>query len=136
MMVSADRLKTFDIKQEVFFAEIHWDIWVKAIAANKISYKEVPKFPAVQRDLAIVIDTDVTYSQVRDTTEQLKLEGLQSYGLFDVFESEQLGKGKKSYALSYTFQLQDRTLTDTETEQLMKRLAEAYKNKLSAQIRE
>ena len=134
--VAAARLKTFDIKQEVFFAEIYWDIWVKAVAGNKIRYSEVPKFPAVQRDLAIVIDTGITYRQVQDVTGQLKLDALQSYGLFDVFEGEQLGQGKKSYALNYTFQLQDRTLTDTETEQLMKRLSEAYKTKLSAQIRE
>jgi phenylalanyl-tRNA synthetase beta chain len=134
--VSAERLKLFDIKQDVFYAEIYWDVWAKAVESYKISYKEVPKFPAVQRDLAIVIDTDVTYRQVQDTTEQLKLESLQSYGLFDVFESEQLGQGKKSYALNYIFQLQDRTLTDVETEQLMKKLSDAYKNKLSAQIRE
>lgn len=134
--VPADKLKTFDIKQEVFFAEVQWDLWAKAVAAGKISYREVPKFPAVQRDLAIVIDTAITYRQVQDATEQLKLDALQSYGLFDVFEGEQLGQGKKSYALNYTFQLQDRTLTDAETEQLMKKLAETYKNKLSAQIRE
>ena len=90
----------------------------------------------MQRDIAIVLDNHVTYKQVADTTEQLKLDALQSFGLFDVFESEKLGKGKKSYALSYTFQLQDRTLTDSEIEQLMKQLMDVYKNKLSAQIRE
>ena len=106
------------------------------MAASKISYKEVPKFPAVQRDLAIILENNITYKQVQDVTEQLRLDALQSFDLFDVFESEKLGKGKKSYALSYIFQLQDRTLTDTETEQLMKRLMDVYKNKLSAQIRE
>ena len=134
--IPATRLNEFDIKQEVCYAEIYWDVWLKAMAAGKISYKEVPKFPAVYRDIAVVIDTDVTYKQVQETTEQLRLEALQSFGLFDVFESEKLGKGKKSYALSYTFQLQDRTLTDTETEQLMKKLMDVYKNKLKAQIRE
>jgi len=134
--VEAMRLNEFDIKQDVYFAEINWDIWVKAMAANTIRYSEVPKFPAVQRDLAIILDGAVTYKQVEEATEQLKLEGLHSFSLFDVFESEKIGKGKKSYALSYTFQLQDRTLTDAETEQLMSRLMDAYKNKLSALIRE
>ncbi len=134
--VPAAKLSTFDVKQEVYYAEIHWDLWAKATAANKISYREVPKFPAVQRDIAMIIDSSVTYEQVQKTTEQLKLDALQSYGLFDVFESEKLGAGKKSYALNYTFQLQDRTLTDSETEQLMKQLMDAYKNKLSAQIRD
>ncbi len=134
--VTAARVAEFDIRQDVYFAEITWELWLKAMAANKISYKEVPKFPAVQRDLAIIIDNSVSYKQVQDATEQLRLDALQSFGLFDVFESEKLGKGKRSYALNYTFQLQDRTLTDTETEQLMKRLMDVYKNKLSAQIRE
>jgi phenylalanyl-tRNA synthetase beta chain len=134
--VSPKRCAEFDIKQPVYYAEIHWDKWLKAMAASKVSYKEVPKFPAVQRDLAIILENTVTYKQVQDVTEQLRLDALQSFGLFDVFESEKLGKGKKSYALSYIFQLQDRTLTDTETEQLMKRLMDVYKNKLSAQIRE
>ena len=106
------------------------------MAAAKTGYKEVPKFPAVSRDIAMVIDKQVTWKQVQDTTEQLKLDSLQAFGLFDVFESEKLGQGKKSYALSYTFQLQDRTLTDAETEQLMKQLMDTYRNKLNAQIRE
>jgi len=134
--VDAARLKEFEIKQEVFFADICWDIWVKACAANKVSYSEVPKFPAVTRDLAIVLDAAVSYKQVEDATEQLKLDGLQSFGLFDVFESEKLGAGKKSYALTYTFQQQDRTLTSEEIEQLMKKLMDSYKNKLNALIRE
>ena len=133
--VAAPKLKEMDVKQNVFFADIHWDVWIKAMAAHKIRYTEVPKFPAVARDLAIVLDTAVTYKQVQDATETLKLPALQSFGLFDVFESEKLGAGKKSYALSYTFQLQDRTLTDTEIEQLMKQLIDVYTTKLNAQIR-
>ena len=134
--VDGNKLASFDIKQEAYFAAINWTLWTKAMAAVKVAYKEVPKFPAVQRDLAIILDTTVSYKQVQDATEQLRLEALQSYRLFDVFESEKLGAGKKSYALNYTFQLQDRTLTDAETEQLMKQLMEAYRNKLSALIRE
>ena len=130
------RLAEFEVKQDVYHAEIHWELWLKAMAAGKINYKEVAKFPAVQRDLAIILDNTITYKQVQDVTEQLRLDALQSFGLFDIFESEKLGKGKKSYALNYIFQLQDRTLTDTETEQLMKRLMDVYRNKLSAQIRE
>ena len=90
----------------------------------------------MQRDLAIVLDREVSYQQVQHVTDQLKLDALQSFDLFDVFESEKLGAGKKSYALSYTFQLQDRTLTDVEIEQVMQQLTGAYKTKLQAQIRE
>ena len=134
--VPSKRTSEFDIKQEVYFAEINWDVWVKAMATNTIRYSEVPRFPAVQRDLAIVLDSNITYKQIEDATEQLRLDALQSFNLFDVFESETIGKGKKSYALSYIFQLQDRTLTDVETEESMRKLIEVYKNKLSAQIRE
>jgi phenylalanyl-tRNA synthetase beta chain len=135
-LVDAKKLLSFDIKQDVFYAVIHRDTWIKAASAQKVKYSEVAKFPAVQRDLAIVIDKAVSYKQVEEITGQLKLDALTSFGLFDVFESEKLGAEKKSYALNYTFQLQDRTLTDAEIENLMQQLANAYKNKLQAQIRE
>lgn len=134
--VDEQKLKAFDIKQAVWYAVVQWEIWQKAMKANKIKYNEVPKFPAVQRDLAIILDKNVTYQQVAQATEQLKIGSLKGFGLFDVFESEKLGADKKSYALSYTFQLQDRTLTDTEIEQVMQQLMDIYKTKLQAQIRE
>ena len=134
--VDAAKLKNFDIKQDVFFAAINWETWLKAMAANKIKYAEVPKFPSVERDLAIVLDKSVMYNDVQQVTEQQKISSLKGFGLFDVFENEKLGAGKKSYALSYTFQLQDRTLTEGEIEQVMQQLINAYKTKLQAQIRE
>lgn len=133
---SSKRLSEFDIKQDVYFACINWDLWQKAAADNKVKYKEVAKFPAVARDLAIILDKGVSYQDVQQVTEQQKIEALTSFGLFDVFESEKLGTDKKSYALNYTFQLQDRTLTDTEIETVMQQLMSAYKTKLQAQIRE
>lgn len=134
-VVSPKRLKEFDVKQEVYFADLNWQVWLEANTAAKTKYVEVPKFPAVQRDLAIVLDKKITYGQVQEVTEALKLPGLQSFGLFDVFESEKLGEGKKSFALNFTFQLNDRTLTDAETEQLMQQITDAYTTKLHAQMR-
>jgi len=136
MQVHTAKLKEFDVKQDVYYASVNWDTWVKATAAGKVVYSEVPKFPAVTRDLALVLDSSISYQSVKDTTEQLKLKELQSFGLFDVFESDKLGAGKKSLALTYTFQVQDRTLTDAEIEHLMKQLMDSYKAKLNAQIRE
>lgn len=133
--VTAASLNTFEVKGDVCYAVINWSLWLKAIEANKIKFAEVPKFPAVQRDLAIVLDKQVTYLQVQQATDKLKLNSLQSYGLFDVFESDKLGAGKKSLALNFTFQLQDRTLTDEETEALMTQLVTAYQKELGAQIR-
>lgn len=134
--VSDKRLYDFDIKQSVSEAVINWDIWLEAMADTSVKYKEVPKYPSVQRDLAIVLDKNITYGQVQQATDQLNINALQDYNLFDVFESDKLGKDKKSYALSYTFQLTDRTLTDKETEAIMSKLVSAYKKDLQAEIRE
>lgn len=130
-----ERLKRFDIKQDVFFAVVYWEQFVKAAATHKIKYTEVPKFPSMQRDLAIVLDKSVTYLQVQQATDQLNIQSLKEYDLFDVFENEKLGMDKKSYALSYTFQLNDRTLTDVEIEQHMQALIKNYETKLNAVIR-
>ncbi len=135
-VVDGKTLKAFDLKQEVYFAHIDWQLWMKATAAVKLSYKGIPKYPVVQRDLAIVLDRNISYQELVDVTEKLKLDAMQSYALFDVFESEKLGKDKKSLAMRYTFRLQDRTLTDQETDAMMQQLIQAYTNKLNAQIRE
>lgn len=133
--VSAEKLKSFDIKQDVYYASINWSLWSKAMQANKIKYSEVPKFPAVQRDLALILDKATHFEEVQKITRQAQISSLINFELFDVFESEKLGTDKKSYALNYTFQLADRTLTDVEIEENMKQLINAYTNKLQAQIR-
>lgn len=133
--VVAEKLKSFDIKQEVYYAEINWQLWSNAMTLNKIKYAEVPKYPAVQRDLALVLDKATRFEEVQKVTRQLQISSLKSFDLFDIFESEKLGLDKKSYALNYTFQLADRTLTDVEIEESMKQLINAYSNKLQAQIR-
>ncbi len=133
--VPDQKLADFDIKQPVCYAIIDWSLWLKAAAAHTIRYSEVTKFPAVKRDLALVLDKAVTYQKIQATTDKLKLAALQSYGLFDLFESEKLGADKKSLALNFTFQLQDRTLTDEETELLMSQLIGTYQKELGAQIR-
>jgi phenylalanyl-tRNA synthetase beta chain len=134
--VSADKLKEFDIKQPVVYAEIYWELWTEAANAAKIQYSEIPKYPSVERDLSLMVDNSVTYSQLEEATKQAKVEGLQSSVLFDVFENEKIGKGKKSFSVKYTFQLPDRTLTDAETEQQMAKLVQTYSQKLNAQVRQ
>jgi len=136
MSVPAERLAAFDIKQEVFFAVADAAVWMRAMEQNKVKYQEVPKFPSVTRDLAIVLNKEITYQQVQELTDKQKIETLKGFDLFDVFESEKLGAQKKSYALSYTFQVPDRTLTDQEIDHAMQQLMNAYKTTLEAQIRE
>lgn len=133
--VDGARLKQFDIKQDVYYAEIYWTQWYEAMTKVRVRYTEVPKFPEVQRDLALVLDKATPYEEVQKVTRQLQIPALKSFSLFDVFESEKLGADKKSYALSFTFQLADRTLTDSEVESYMQSLITSYQNKLQAQIR-
>lgn len=133
--VPATQLKQFELKQDVYYVAIHWSVWRKAMQASFIKYAEVPKYPSVQRDLALVLDKTTRFEEVQKITRQAQIAALKHFDLFDVFESEKLGADKKSYALNYTFQLTDRTLTDVEIEESMQQLIQAYQNKLQAQIR-
>jgi phenylalanyl-tRNA synthetase beta chain len=133
--VATQKAQQFDIREAVSYAEIDWALWSQAMEQASVTYQEVARFPAVQRDLAIVLDKAVTYAQVQRATDKLKLGALQGYKLFDVFESDKLGAGKKSLALNYTFQLSDRTLTDAETEAMMKQLTDSYTKDLGAVVR-
>lgn len=133
--IDAAQLKQFDLKQEVYYVAINWTLWNKAMQSHTIKYAEVPKYPAVQRDLALILDKSTCFEDVQKITRQTQIAALKHFDLFDVFESEKLGADKKSYALNYTFQLADRTLTDAEIEANMQQLIQAYQNKLQAQIR-
>ena len=96
-------LNRFGINQPVFFADINWSILVKEADRTRIKIGEIPKFPAVYRDLAIVVPAETKYEEAERTVQKLKLNYLQGVKLFDVFESNKLGEGKKSMAMSFTF---------------------------------
>lgn len=136
LTVPQDRLKLFDIKQEVFYAEIDIKAFTEAAEGVKIKYTELPKYPSMRRDLALVLDKAVPYSKVAAIAQARKWDALKGYELFDVFESEKIGADKKSLALSFTFQLNDRTLTDEEVDSMMKELVAAYQKDLQALVRE
>lgn len=134
--VSPEQLRSFDIKQPVFYAEIYMKPVVQAVEHQQIRYAELPKYPAVKRDLALVLDKQVRYEALAKATQKAKIEALQNFHLFDLFENEKLGKDKKSLALSFTFQLFDRTLTDAEVDMMMKKLIALYQKEFQAEIRE
>jgi phenylalanyl-tRNA synthetase beta chain len=89
--VPATQLKQFELKQDVYYVAMHWAIWHKAMQANVIKYTEVPKYPAVQRDLALVLDKSTRFEEVQKITRQVQISALKHFDLFDVFESEKLG---------------------------------------------
>jgi phenylalanyl-tRNA synthetase beta chain len=96
---------------------------------------EVPKFPVIERDLAMVIDQTIQYQDVQKTIKQLQSKLLQNIHIFDVFESDKLGQGKKSYAINLSFSDADKTLTDVEVETEMNKIIKSLEDKLGAAIR-
>ena len=134
-IVDTNQLKLFDIKQPVYFADINWNILTQLASKAKLEFKEIPRFPSVERDLALVIAQATTYAEVEETILNAKVSRLKSVSLFDVFESEKIGKDKKSMALNFIFQDDEKTLTDNETEQMMGTLIHALEKQLAAEIR-
>lgn len=128
-------MKQFDLKLPVFYADLCWDELLLLSAKNNIRYKEVPRFPAVVRDLSIVVEKNITYAQIKKLASSAGIQPLQSTQLFDIFESEKLGAGKKAMAVSFTFQDDTKTLTDKEIDSYMQQIIAVYEKELMASIR-
>ena len=133
--INKKTLAKFDIRQPVFYADINWDRVVALHKKQTIAFEGIPKFPAVQRDLAIVVDKAVAYEEVDKATKGAKINKLQSVNLFDVFENEKLGAGKKSMALSFTFLDEEKTMTDKDIDAMMGKIISSYEKDLNAEIR-
>jgi phenylalanyl-tRNA synthetase beta chain len=134
-MVHAAKLKQFDVKQPVFIADLQWNFLTGLTDNNQINYHEIPRFPSVERDLAVVIDKTVQYGEVEQTIVAANIKKLKRISLFDVFESEKIGTNKKSLALNFVFQDDEKTLTDQETDKMMSILMQSLEKKLNAEIR-
>ncbi|NVO20421.1 MAG: phenylalanine--tRNA ligase subunit beta [Bacteroidetes bacterium] len=128
-------LKAFDIKQDVFYAEVEWHVLLSEIDPEQVKYKEVSRFPEVRRDLALLLDRKVTFAELEAISYKTVRGMLKSVNLFDVYEGEKIEKGKKSYAISFIFQDSQKTLTDQEVEKQMKKLAEAFEKESGALVR-
>lgn len=133
--VSKKRLQQFDIKQNVFFIDISFEVLLKLFERNEITYKEIPKYPAVTRDLAMVLNSNTTYEALESAVKKLKISRLQDIRLFDVFESNKLGKDKKSLAISFTFLDEEKTMTDKEIDSMVNKLIQSFEKELGAEIR-
>ena len=133
--VDKKQATAFDIKQTVVFIDINYAALTKAVRKQKIVYQEVSKFPAMQRDLAMVVNKTTTYASIEKVVQHLKLSRLQEMRLFDVFESDKLGAGKKSMAISFTFVDEEKTLTDKEADAMMSKLIQGLEKELGAEIR-
>lgn len=128
-------LSKFTIKQPVFYAELNWDILLELAGRNKKEIKDLPRFPAVQRDLALVVPRRLEFETIEKTVQNIRLDKLQGLHLFDIFESEKLGADKKSLAISFTFLDEEKTLTDQEIDGWMHQLMATLEKELNAEIR-
>lgn len=133
--VNAEMSARFDIKTEVFVADLLWENALMLAKKATLRYTEIPRFPAVQRDLAFVVDRHLVYSNVEAVVLANRLTKLRQVSLFDVFESEKLGAGKKSMALSFTFQDEEKTLTDKDIDAMMNKIIGSLEKELQAEIR-
>ena len=132
--VNEKMLKQFDIKLPVFYADLNWDL-ITAVGSTGVEYREISKFPAVTRDLALVVDKNVSYNQIEGIALSRKIQELRSVRLFDVFESGKLGADKKSLAVSFIFLDETKTLTDKEIDTFMQQIIASYEELVGAEIR-
>jgi len=133
--VSKSYLSKFDIGQDVYYGHIDWDLLMKVIRSHKITFSELPKYPAVRRDLALLLDRGVKFGQIRELAFKTERSILQEVTLFDVYESDSIGKNKKSYAVSFVLRDDLKTMTDKNIDKTMSNLIRVFEKELNAQIR-
>ena len=133
--VHADALQKVDVDGQVYFADFDWDLVLKAIRKNSITYKEVSKFPAVRRDLALLVDEAVTFEQLKNTALKTDRKLLKEVNIFDVYKGDKLPAGKKSYALSFTIQDEEKTLNDKQIDSVIKKLIINFEKETNAVVR-
>ena len=128
--------RKMDIKNPVLFADFNFGYLLEALSGNRIQFRELNKFPVVRRDLALILNQGVSFSEIRQLATKTAKKVLKEVNLFDVFEDEQkIGAGKKSYAVSFLFEDPEKTLQDKEIDALMQQLQQAFEHKLNAIIR-
>lgn len=134
-IVAKKLLKKLDISQEVFFADINWNLLMKAVKSFKVSFREISKYPAVRRDLALLLDSSVKFEDIRKAAFETERKLLKEVALFDVYEGKNLEAGKKSYAMYFILQDENNTLTDKQIEKVMSRLIDNLQTKFNAKLR-
>lgn len=134
-IVSKKILKQFDIACEVYFAEINWKALVDAVKNLRVTYQEISKFPAVRRDLALLVDNAVTFEEIRRIAIDAERKLLKEVALFDVYEGKNLEAGKKSYAVYFILKDEKNTLTDKQIEKTMAKIVSSLESKLGAKLR-
>ncbi len=134
-VVKRSVLKEFSIKQEVLFADIKWDVILPLVGKKKIKVSDLPKFPAVKRDLALLLDQKVEFKELYNLAFQSERKLLKEVDLFDVYEGKNLPEGKKSYAVSFVLQDENKTLNDKQIDKIMQKLQQTFEKNVGAELR-
>ena len=128
-------LAAFDIEQEVYYADLNWTLLTSKVRGAKVSFKEISKFPAVSRDLALLVDKQVTFAEIEKVCFAADKKLLKKVELFDVYEGKNLEAGKKSYAINLTLQDEDKTMNDKQTDNIMQKIVQNLEKQLGAKLR-
>ena len=134
-VMGTKNLQAFGIKQGVQYIQFDVAGILNAYQSKKVVYKEVSKYPSIERDLALVIDKATPFALIESSIAEAKVEALSSTRVFDIFESDKLGAGKKSVAINFVFNAPDKTLTDVEIDAMMKKLIQLFEKNIQAEIR-
>ena len=134
-VMGTKKLQAFGIKQGVQYIQFDVAGILNAYQSKKVVYKEVSKYPSIERDLALVIDKATPFALIESSIAEAKVEALSSTRVFDIFESDKLGEGKKSVAINFVFNAPDKTLTDVEIDAMMKKLIQLFEKNIQAEIR-
>lgn len=134
-LVKKPILKQFGIDQTVLFADFNWDNILQVCRSNNIKFTDIPKYPEVRRDFALLLDDSVTFESIYNIAKQSEKKLLKDVNLFDVYQGKNLPKGKKSYAISFTLQDEHKTLTDKQIDKIMSKLQQSFETQLSAELR-
>ncbi|WP_294184508.1 phenylalanine--tRNA ligase subunit beta [uncultured Sphingobacterium sp.] len=133
--VAQNDLKKADVEGQVFFADFDWDVLMKIIRKNSIQYKEVSKFPAVRRDLSLLIDENVSFDKLHLVAQKTERKLLKAINVFDVYKGNKIPEGKKSYALSFILQDEEKTLNDKQIDAIVQKLIVNFEKELGAEVR-
>jgi len=134
-LVSKEIINTFSIDQDVFYININWDYTIELIDNRNIKHKQISKFPEVKRDFSLLINDDVSFDSISKIVKNTDHKCLKEINLFDVYKGKKLPNGKKSYAISFTLQDNNKTLTEKEIDKIMSKLRNSFEKDLGAELR-
>jgi len=134
-IVSKSICRSFDIDTDVYFAELNWDVILKAIGKNSVEFTEISKFPAVSRDLALLVDKKTTFAEIEQIARKSEKKLLKEITLFDVYEGKNLPEDKKSYAINFVLQDEEKTLNEKQIDTVMQKIRQSLEKELGAVLR-